>query len=1239
MATDAAWEQEPAGADRRAERERLLAAVRTRLDGLGVPAGTTALHTAGARAETDALLRHLVGTGPDGAYDVDQEVAYTLGVTLLIRADDRREAPTAEQEARYGLVLLAPFYCHLPGTPDVLPPPLRAALDELLGPEGRRPEEPRAIVHEHAASLSNVAMLLLELGIVLSWPAAWEAAARLTRQAMPCLSPEGPDRALAGCNLGYALLLGAGGAGADPERLAEAVDVLRAALADTPDDHPNRARCANGLGLALLAWAGAREDRALLAESAESLRTATRCAGAADDNVAQMHSDLGYVLTAYALSAGAGEEVGPRVREEAVGALRRSLELTPAGETDLLRDRLGRLAEAVLIGVAPGDRARSAGPAAEAVEVLARLLGLTPAGHPERADVLLRLADALVAARRPQEAVDLLGGADADFAGDAERTARAGRLMRRAAVLKGELSSREGLSPEQRADSDAIDGLMRSALSGEGDGHPIAAVMRLLGMGGPGGGSRGQELMDFGSLLLGYPEEVSLDDVMTRAVEMELRRVSRLPEEERAQALADLMAGGGADPEPPPPRQPVDTTPLDELQEVHERLLLRLAPDSPEYRMAKEGQAMLALARVMHDPGPDEERLARMRASLPLLRGLIEDLPGRMREMGLTPELFGGYTALAYASESPFDQLRYLEGGVRGARRRLAGLTPGSREHAETRTSLAVSLFIRYVLWSEEADFTEAVEIARELTAVPEPDLRTVMLLTQWTSAVNSRLRNVQLLDGEGPAPAGRPAGLITRLASDQAAKALDGRDPVAALESLEDGRAHLLSTALNARRELSGLHGADADLHDRLRTALDRLHSLRKHAEPGRWPSDEETAAYRTAQEDAARVITELQGRPGFRRFLTPLPLGLDDLLPAAAEGPVVSVNVHPRRCDALVLGADGLRTVRLPRLYASDLVAQAESFRLAVEVLTAGPRDPLHEEAREVFTGTLAWLWDVLAEPVLDCLGLTGPPGPGAPWPRLWWSPSGVLNSFPLHAAGHHGPGAPAGAAVLDRVASSYTPTLRALLYSRARRRADPGRRRVLAVAMPHTAGQAPLARTVAEATAAVAAGGGTPLIGPAATREAVRSAVLDAAVVHFACHADGDPEDTAAGRLLLADGDLLIGDIADLRLESAELAYLSACGTARGSADPALVDEVIHLASAFQLAGYTQSVATLWEVGDVFAAEAAAAFHRALSPALPAPGPLPAALALHDTVRALRTAAPDHPWTWAALVHAGA
>ncbi|WP_414820541.1 hypothetical protein, partial [Streptomyces tricolor] len=832
-----------------------------------------------------ALLRHLVLSASDGGPGVDQEVAYTLGVSLLVRADDRRDTAAGEADARMGLLLLGPFHCHLPGTPDPLPPALRAGLDALLGTG--RPEDPQAVVQEHAASLVNLGYLLLDLGINLTWPEALEACAVLTRGALPHLAAEGPDRAVAGCNLGYALLVlsdapGQGTPGA-PDRLDEAVRVFRTAFAATPPDHGNHARCANGLALALLATAARTEDRSRLPEVIELLRTATRGAGPADGNAAQMHSDLGYVLTLHATNAERDEEMSPAVRDEAVAALRRALELTPAEDHAALRAHLERLSRATLIGLPRADPDRAARLAADAADALRRLLDLTPEGHPEREDVRLRLAANLIAAGRPQEGIGLLAAADPVFTGDAGPTGDTLARLRAEALGPDEPPARPGLGPEAQADVDAIDAIVQAAMSGDGD-HPIAAVLSLLGMGPQGGGSgRGQELMDLGKLVLGHPGQTSLHDIVDRALELEFQRLARLPEAARAQALTDLLRGGTAEPEP---REPVDTSALGEILDVYDRLLAAAPPDSREHRLLRTGRATLLVMSALHAEGDDTARLERMRETLPLLRELYEELPQRMADMGLSPELFAGHTALAFAYDSPFEHVQALEDGVRGARRRLARLTPGTREYDDTRTTLAMHLFTRHGLWSEEADYTEAEALARELTATREPDLGTVLLAQQWASAAQSRVQRGRLLE-TGPAAAGRSPSLIIRLAGDGAAQALDRHDPVEALETLEDGRAHLLSTALNARRELSALHGADAALHARLRSALDRVRALRRSVEPGRRPGPEEIAEQRAATEHAARLITELQQRPDFQRFLTPLPLGLDDLRPAAAGRP----------------------------------------------------------------------------------------------------------------------------------------------------------------------------------------------------------------------------------------------------------------------------------------------------------------------------------------------------------------
>ena len=79
------------------------------------------------------------------------------------------------------------------------------------------------------------------------------------------------------------------------------------------------------------------------------------------------------------------------------------------------------------------------------------------------------------------------------------------------------------------------------------------------------------------------------------------------------------------------------------------------------------------------------------------------------------------------------------------------------------------------------------------------------------------------------------------------------------------------------------------------------------------------------------------------------------------------------------------------------------------------------------------LEWLWNVAVRPVLDELGFTQMPAQGETWPRVWWVGSGLLSILPIHASGYHDSTPPETA--LDRVISSYAPTLKSLAYSRER------------------------------------------------------------------------------------------------------------------------------------------------------------------------------------------------------------
>ena len=131
----------------------------------------------------------------------------------------------------------------------------------------------------------------------------------------------------------------------------------------------------------------------------------------------------------------------------------------------------------------------------------------------------------------------------------------------------------------------------------------------------------------------------------------------------------------------------------------------------------------------------------------------------------------------------------------------------------------------------------------------------------------------------------------------------------------------------------------------------------------------------------------------------------------------------------------APPLTTERLPGLTASEAYSRANDFLAALRELEDSRQQPLgaHQEALKTINGTMHWLWEAAAGPALAALGHTTQPAVSARWPRVWWCPTGPLTSLPIHAARPDRLGAPG---VLDLVASSYAPTLRALSRARSRR-----------------------------------------------------------------------------------------------------------------------------------------------------------------------------------------------------------
>jgi CHAT domain-containing protein len=291
------------------------------------------------------------------------------------------------------------------------------------------------------------------------------------------------------------------------------------------------------------------------------------------------------------------------------------------------------------------------------------------------------------------------------------------------------------------------------------------------------------------------------------------------------------------------------------------------------------------------------------------------------------------------------------------------------------------------------------------------------------------------------------------------------------------------------------------------------------------------------------------------------------------------------------------------------------------------------------------LAWIWDTITEPVLTALGHTTTPSPEESWPRVWWSPVGVLVYLPMHAAGHHSDLTASGPTravnprtTLDRVISSYTTTVRSLAYARTHH-PGAGNGKAVVVAVPDAPDTPPLPGVTAETTTLTRLLPDV-LVLANPTRDTVLAALPTHQVAHFACHGYADWNDPASSRLILRDhhtAPLTVADVSALHLTGG-LAYLSACDTTVNS--PRLADEAVHLAGAFHLAGYQHVIGTLWPINDALARYIAEDFYVGLTAGgTTVPQTSLSARALHHAIRRLRARYPQAPTLWAAHTHTGA
>ena len=547
----------------------------------------------------------------------------------------------------------------------------------------------------------------------------------------------------------------------------------------------------------------------------------------------------------------------------------------------------------------------------------------------------------------------------------------------------------------------------------------------------------------------------------------------------------------------------------------------------------------------------------------------------RLNTLGLAQRVRAGRTKL----------LEHLNEAVDTAQRAVNAAKPDEPSRALWLANLSAAATLRYEKLSQPSDLSRAIEAGQqgfEMTlAAPRFRAQAARCWAEaeatgrrWREAVGAYTKAIGLLDALAPSgldPVGQQLQLdsVSGLGPDAAACCVRAGDADQAIELFERGRGVLLGRALDTRTGGTG--------------AAQRLSAA--------------------------------------------------ELCGAAAVGPVVVVIVSRFGSCALILAPDGVRDpILLPSLTPEAVYEQVKGLLGAFGAASQPGGSRAHESA---ITETLGWLWEAVAAPVLDGLGWHDPHADGEPWPRVWWCASGLLSLLPLHASGKDS------ATVRSRAMSSYTPTIRALIHGRQTGSAASGVTaervtaggRIVAVAMRHTPGHRELTEALAEAEWLNAHHPGrvTLLADEAATHEAVLGALPDGQWAHFACHGSSNAANPSASALLLRDQPLKVLDVNRLDLAGTELAFLSACSTAQTS--PRLADEVINVASAFQVAGYRHVIGTLWPVADMQARETAELIYAALGRGETV------ADAVHAAISSMSLQWFDTPSRWASHVHVGA
>jgi CHAT domain-containing protein len=459
------------------------------------------------------------------------------------------------------------------------------------------------------------------------------------------------------------------------------------------------------------------------------------------------------------------------------------------------------------------------------------------------------------------------------------------------------------------------------------------------------------------------------------------------------------------------------------------------------------------------------------------------------------------------------------------------------------------------------------------------------------------------------------------------------------AVETIEQGKTLIWSEIYGLRTSAWRLRTVNPNLADRLATVNQKLlnvnASILDRRAVGSLLDEEDhehidtfSPTFKEKQRllhERQEIVARIKSLPGFENFMEAV--RFRTLQNAASRGPIIVINHCHWRCDILIVLRDS----------PPSHIPTTEGFyeranTLASTLLDARRKYAVESELyQQELRSVLQELFERVGQPVLNKLRELGI----AEQSRIWWYPTSVFCSLPLHAMGPVPSTDRRERYFSDLYICSYTPSLGALIAARTPTASKSNHGPTLLLVDQRNESS----KGTRDVKVSIGVPG-TRLVFGNATWEDVIDGLHSHRLAHFACRShrkEGKPFDTA----LELDGDdrLALLDIIHCRVPTTELAVLS-CDRTAELVDGMDVVEGLHLTAAMQYYGFGSVIGTMWDLGDVGGEDVFQGFYKEILSGSAEDGTSPSersARALQSMVQNLRETRGTLQ-QWANWVHYG-